>query len=79
MSQKIKVKITLDADACIACSVCFALNNQAFIYDNTTSKYKVTPKYQEIEVTPQELEQLQQVAEACPVQAIKIIVVKNNK
>ncbi len=77
MQKLIKIQITLNQELCISCGVCSALHSKAFEPDSKTNKYKVTPKYQVIKVTQQELEQLQQVAQACPVQAIKIKIIKN--
>ena len=76
MQEKIKVKISINANLCISCGVCTAIHNKAFKYSEKTGKYIVTEEYKEITVTKKELDLLKQTAESCPVLAIKIEQVK---
>ncbi len=85
MPKTYKVKVTLNADICISCGVCSAIYSKGFEFNPQNNKYKVTKQFENpIIVDEQTLQALQNAANSCPVQAIKVEILEeiqdpNNK
>ena len=73
MPKTYKVKVTLNVDICISCGVCNAIYPGGFEFNPQNNKYKVTKQFENpIVVDEQTLQALQNAANSCPVQAIKV-------
>ncbi len=72
MAKKIKVRVTLNQDTCIACGTCGALMPEAFEFDEKAGKYSVKPEFREIEVDEETYKRLKEAESMCPTQSIKV-------
>ena len=73
MSGKKQVKTELDQNKCISCGVCGSVFPQAFVFDESTGKYKVQTPYGDwIQVDQETYQKLKMAEQACPVRCITV-------
>lgn len=78
--KRIKVKVRIDPKICINCGVCEALLPEVYEYDENMGVHQPKKEWQQVkEVTPEFFKKLKETEESCPVGAIKIEVIKDDK
>ena len=68
LKRKIMVKVTINEKECIGCSFCESTAPEIFEVDQTDFKCKIKKE----DFSPEELKQIEEACDGCPVKAIEL-------